>query len=61
MLSNHVLSQEHHREFGGVFPSLAKREHAKNIVNIFSNCLKESSLYKEKGNIDNLNIDWNEK
>lgn len=49
LLSNHVLSQINlHREFGGVFPSLAKREHAKNIVKIFIECLKEANLYKEK-------------
>lgn len=49
VLSNHVLSQINiHRPFGGVFPSLAKREHAKNIVKIFIECLKEADLYKEK-------------
>lgn len=49
VLSNHVLSQINiHREFGGVFPSLAKREHAKNIVKIFTECLKEAGLYIEK-------------
>lgn len=49
VLSNHVLSQINiHREFGGVFPALAKREHAKNIVKIFTECLKEADLYKEK-------------
>lgn len=48
VLSNHVLSQINiHREFGGVFPMLAKREHAKNIVKIFIECLKEANLYKE--------------
>lgn len=49
VLSNHVLSQINiHREFGGVFPALAKREHAKNIVKIFKESLKEAELYKEK-------------
>lgn len=49
ILSNHVLSQINiHREFGGVFPALAKREHAKNIVKIFEESIKESNLYKEK-------------
>jgi N6-L-threonylcarbamoyladenine synthase len=51
VLSNHVLSQINiHREFGGVFPMLAKREHAKNIVRIFEECLKEAGLYIEKEN-----------
>jgi N6-L-threonylcarbamoyladenine synthase len=49
VLSNNVLSQINiHREFGGVFPMLAKREHAKNIVKIFEESLKEAGLYKEK-------------
>ncbi|MEN9338501.1 MAG: hypothetical protein RI945_226 [Candidatus Parcubacteria bacterium] len=49
VLSNHVLSQINiHREFGGVFPSLAKREHANNIVKIFIECLKEAGLFVEK-------------
>lgn len=52
VLSNHVLSQINiHREFGGVFPTLAKREHAKNIIKIFVECLKEANLYKENTNI----------
>ncbi len=51
VLTNHVLSQINiHREFGGVFPMLAKREHAKNIVKIFIECLKETNLYKETEN-----------
>lgn len=58
VLSNHVLSQINiHREFGGVFPSLAKREHANNIVKIFIECLREAGLYVEK---ENINIDWNQ-
>ena len=33
VLGNALLSQvEKHREFGGVFPALAKREHAKKLV-----------------------------
>lgn len=58
VLSNHILSQINlHREFGGVFPSLAKREHAKNIVKIFTECLKEADLYKEKDNTNIINWD----
>ncbi len=54
VLSNHVLSQINiHREFGGVFPTLAKREHAKNIIKIFVECLKEANLYIENTNIKN--------
>lgn len=57
VLSNHVLSQINiHREFGGVFPMLAKREHAKNIVRIFTECIKEAGLYKENTSIKNTSF-----
>lgn len=57
VLSNHVLSQINiHREFGGVFPMLAKREHAKNIARIFTECIKEAGLYKEKTSIENTSF-----
>lgn len=62
VLSNHVLSQINlHREFGGVFPNLAKREHAKNITKIFLECLKEANLYKENTNLKNEIEEINEK
>ncbi len=49
VLSNNVLSQINiHREYGGVFPALAKREHAKNIVKILEKSLKEANLFIEK-------------
>ena len=52
VLSNHVLSQINiHKEFGGVFPALAKREHAKNIVKIFEESLKKANLLFEKNTI----------
>ena len=35
-----------HAEFGGVYPNLAKREHAKNFVPILTAVLKEASLLK---------------
>lgn len=41
VLSKKVHSQiEEHKKFGGVYPSLAKREHAKNIVPVVSECIK---------------------
>lgn len=48
ILGNSLLSQiEIHKEYGGVFPSLAKREHAKNLVPLLENTLKQSGLYLE--------------
>ena len=36
-----------HKEFGGVYPSLAKREHAKNLVPLLEKILKNSGLNKQ--------------
>jgi len=49
LLSNNILSQINiHREYGGVYPAVAKREHAKNITSIFEKSLKESGVYFQK-------------
>ncbi len=46
VLANVVRSQiDIHREFGGVYPNLAKREHAKNLPPIFVECLKQADMY----------------
>jgi N6-L-threonylcarbamoyladenine synthase len=48
ILGNALLSQiELHREFGGVFPALAKREHAKNLVPLLEAALEEAELLHE--------------
>ncbi len=40
-----LLSQiDIHREFGGVFPAVAKREHAKNLVPLLRDTLEEAEL-----------------
>jgi len=45
VLGNTLLSQiELHREHGGVHPSLAKREHAKNLVPVTRAALTEASM-----------------
>jgi N6-L-threonylcarbamoyladenine synthase len=45
ILGDALISQiELHREYGGVYPSLAKREHAKNLVPVLCESLKESGL-----------------
>jgi N6-L-threonylcarbamoyladenine synthase len=48
ILGNVLLSQiEIHREFGGVFPAVAKREHAKNLVPILEAALEEAEMLHE--------------
>ncbi len=48
VLGNTLLSQiETHKEYGGVFPALAKREHAKNLVPILEAALEEAELLRE--------------
>lgn len=48
ILGNALLSQiELHRQYGGVFPALAKREHAKNLVPLLQAALEEAELLRE--------------
>ena len=45
ILGNALISQiEHHKEFGGVFPTVAKREHIKNLPILLKEVLKEAGL-----------------
>jgi N6-L-threonylcarbamoyladenine synthase len=45
VLGNALFSQvDIHREYGGVFPAVAKREHAKTLVPMLERALSESSL-----------------
>jgi N6-L-threonylcarbamoyladenine synthase len=45
ILANEVSSQiDIHKEFGGVFPALAKREHIKNLPIVFEKILKHSKI-----------------
>ncbi|MDO8265180.1 MAG: tRNA (adenosine(37)-N6)-threonylcarbamoyltransferase complex transferase subunit TsaD [Candidatus Parcubacteria bacterium] len=47
-LSNIISSQtEIHRKWGGVYPTLAKREHQRNLVPVLTQALKESGLLKK--------------
>src|SRR3989344_5082842 len=47
LLSNQVLSQiKIHKEFGGVVPNLAMREHRKNLPIILKRALKEAGIVK---------------
>lgn len=48
VLGNALLSQiEVHKEYGGVFPAVAKREHAKNLMPLLRAALEEAELLKE--------------
>ena len=47
ILANEILSQiDLHRQYGGVFPMLAKREHAKNLVPLFLKALSNAQMLK---------------
>jgi len=49
ILSNIVSSQvKLHARYGGVYPTLAKREHQKNLVPILKTALKETNLLKKE-------------
>lgn len=48
VLANTLISQaELHAQFGGVFPAIARREHAKNIVPLVIHSLKQAKLSKK--------------
>jgi N6-L-threonylcarbamoyladenine synthase len=52
ILANNVSSQiDIHKEFGGVFPAVAKREHTKAIFPLTIKTLKEAKLYSENKKI----------
>jgi len=51
ILANVVSSQvKLHRKYGGVYPSLAKREHQKNLIPVLKKTLEESNFLKSKVN-----------
>jgi N6-L-threonylcarbamoyladenine synthase len=51
ILSHKVLSQiDLHAQYGGVFPALAKREHAKALTQLLAECLAEADLLVERTN-----------
>ena len=48
VLGNALFSQINiHKEYGGVYPMMAKREHSKNLPPILKNALTQASLYNE--------------
>lgn len=49
VLGNIINSQiQLHREYGGVFPVLAKREHTKNLPILFEQVMKESGITEDQ-------------
>lgn len=49
VLGNALFSQAHlHAAYGGVYPNLAKREHARNILPLLEAALKQAGMYVEK-------------
>ena len=55
ILANIVHSQiELHREFGGVFPMLAKREHIKNLPILYKKIIEESKI--SESSIDRIAV-----
>lgn len=53
ILGNALYSQiDVHREFGGVFPAVAKREHAKNLTPLLKMALTEAGMLKEASRED---------
>lgn len=57
ILSNIVSSQiELHREYGGVYPMLAKREHEKNLPMVVKEALKKAKLSTTKPDIDAIAV-----
>ncbi|MSU45295.1 MAG: tRNA (adenosine(37)-N6)-threonylcarbamoyltransferase complex transferase subunit TsaD [Candidatus Zambryskibacteria bacterium] len=60
VIGNSLISQINiHNEYGGVFPMLAKREHAKNLVPILKDVLIQSKMFTE-GEIKIEKDLWNE-
>lgn len=58
VLGNALFSQiEIHKEFGGVFPILAKREHAKKLSPLLEKVLKQANYFKTKETLDAINWD----
>ena len=56
ILANKLYSQiEIHKEFGGVYPMVAKREHGRNLVPLLMKALKEAN-YKIINNKSNIEL-----
>lgn len=59
ILGNAIFSQiETHKQYGGVFPMLAKREHAKKLPILLKEVLEQAKMY-DNSNISNI-VEWGE-
>jgi N6-L-threonylcarbamoyladenine synthase len=57
VLGNSLLSQIHiHKEYGGVFPMLAKREHEKNLPILLKQCLEEAGVSENLATVDHIAV-----
>src|SRR3989338_3442101 len=60
VLGNALFSQiDIHKQYGGVYPMMAKREHARNLPTILVNSLKQANMYKVGDMSPNFEI-WQE-
>ncbi|TAL49546.1 tRNA (adenosine(37)-N6)-threonylcarbamoyltransferase complex transferase subunit TsaD [Patescibacteria group bacterium] len=58
VLGNALYSQARlHRKYGGVYPNLAKREHAKNLIPLLKIVLTESNFLKLKVKNEKLKVE----
>lgn len=58
VLADSLNSQiEIHKEFGGVFPMIAKREHGNNLTELLTHCLVKI-LSTDESSVDEKNIDF---
>ena len=62
VLGNALFSQiDIHKEFGGVFPTVAKREHIKTVVPMLKQALSEANLLEERSSRSELELEQKEK
>ena len=57
ILGNQLYTQiALHAQYGGVFPMMAKREHAKNLTPLLEKCLEESGIIELKNGNEKIKI-----
>lgn len=54
VLANVVSSQAIHAQYGGIFPAMAKREHAQNLPIVLEQALREAKEDPARPNIDTI-------